>query len=250
MPRCSALWQAKKLTYEDARTEFVRCGKNLQHHLTNLTLREKQEDDKVLDAELEEAQKYFMSKEQPRIFVYELDVKWLPEQTVYKKRQKMMVFTGPSQTGKSCHLMKVKGENRTLEVNCAGWRPGQDPPVRGFFRKHHDGMMLDECPPAMIISQKKLFQCGPMKCQLGLSGTNMYMYEISLFRVPVMISSNSWEEEVAALPEPERQWLADNTVVVHIDHKLYDNGAGAKMHGEDYGAMGPKLAKPSRNLSW
>ena len=40
----------------------------------------------------------------------------------------------------------------------------------------------------------------------------------------LVVASNNWEQELAALPAGERAWLDANMVYVHVKEKLYKDG--------------------------
>ena len=56
-----------------------------------------------------------------------------------------------------------------------------------------------------------------MDCRMGASTTNCHAYDVYVSGVAMMIASNTWVSEVAALKRHEdRDWLRDNSMVVEV----------------------------------
>ena len=56
---------------------------------------------------------------------------------------------------------------------------------------------------------------------MGSSPTNALAYEVYLNDTLLVVASNNWEKELAALPAGERAWLDANMVYVNVKEKLY-----------------------------
>ena len=57
---------------------------------------------------------------------------------------------------------------------------------------------------------------------LGQSATQLYTYEVFLWRVPIMLTTNNWD--LSVLTTDEREWVEANCVAVSIPEAVYDNG--------------------------
>ena len=56
---------------------------------------------------------------------------------------------------------------------------------------------------------------------MGSSPTNALTYDLFLGETLVVVASNNWKQELAALPEAQRDWLVGNMVGVSVTEKLY-----------------------------
>jgi hypothetical protein len=62
-----------------------------------------------------------------------------------------------------------------------------------------------------------LFQAPPIYVRLGCSTTNCHAYDVFLSGTGLMIASNTWNADLAALKRVEdRQWLVENSIVVDV----------------------------------
>ena len=62
-----------------------------------------------------------------------------------------------------------------------------------------------------------LFQAPPMPVRLGCSTTNCHAYDVFISGTGLMIASNTWNADLAALQRDEdRQWLVGNCIVVNV----------------------------------
>ena len=104
-----------------------------------------------------------------------------------EERYQMLVFHGPSQTSKSRLARSLFGEDRTLVVDV---QHAEHPDLRGFRRHQHCAIVLDEvASPSFIVSNKKVLQAHVDGAILGQSATQLYTYEVFLWRVPIMLTT-------------------------------------------------------------
>ena len=169
-----------------------------------------------------EAIETLRNNEHPRKYVPLVDEVWLKEQSTTKRRQRILVLEGPSKVGKTAFCKMIRGEDQTHEINCAGWREGQEPNLRGLDQAVHTAILFDEAPAKMILSQKRLFQAAPEFIQMGASATNIYGYEVSTHDKLLMVTSNSWSVELGVLQSTEIEWLQQNTVHVVTAELLWE----------------------------
>ena len=136
-----------------------------------------------------------------------------------EERYQMLVFHGPSQTGKSRLARSLFGEDRTLVVDV---QHAEHPDLRGFRRHQHRAIVLDEvASPSFIVSNKKVLQAHVDGAILGQSATQLYTYEVFLWRVPIMLTTNNWD--LTKLTDAERSWVETNCVVVHVENAVYED---------------------------
>ena len=70
---------------------------------------------------------------------------------------------------------------------------------------------------ALVLKLKRLFQSPSAYITLGTSTTNCHAYTIYPHRIGMIICSNRWAEELAALElDADRRWLNDNSIVLDV----------------------------------
>ena len=101
-----------------------------------------------------------------------------------------------------------------FETNCANC---PEPELRDFDPLVHQLILFDEASAQMVIRQKKLFQAPACMVEMACSNTNCHSYKVLLSGIRMVICSNGWSEEVAAMPsQADRDWLADNSYIVDV----------------------------------
>ena len=55
---------------------------------------------------------------------------------------------------------------------------------------------------------------------LGQSATQMYTYEVFLWRTPIMLTTKNWD--LTGFSEAALDWIHTNSVVVHLADKVYE----------------------------
>ena len=105
-------------------------------------------------------------------------------------------------------------EANVLEVNCASC---PEPDLREFRPLLHKGLLFDEASCQMVLQQKKLFQAPPTPVRLGCSTTNCNAYDVFVSGVGLMVASNTWLADLAAIKrEEDREWLVANRMFVDV----------------------------------
>ena len=134
-----------------------------------------------------------------------------------EERYRMLVLHGPSRTGKSRLARSLFGLDRTLVVDV---QHAQHPDLHGFRRHEHLAILLDEVQdPAFIVNNKKLLQAHVDGAILGQSATQMFTYEVFLWRVPIILTTNNWH--LSGMSAADLDWIGANCVVVHIAEPVY-----------------------------
>ena len=77
---------------------------------------------------------------------------------------------------------------------------------------------MDEADYKMVIGNKALFQSGLEQVTLGQSTCNAYAYQVWLYAVPIIVSTNDW---MLGAKAHERAWLEKNSVVVDCKRPLW-----------------------------
>ena len=76
-------------------------------------------------------------------------------------------------------------------------------------------------PAYGIIRQKKLMQCPPALVQLGASATNAFSYKVWVHQKMIVVSTNTWFEELEEMTPGDRDWLIYNSVVVSVNSPMW-----------------------------
>ena len=137
------------------------------------------------------------------------------------------------------------GLDRTLIVDV---QHADRPDLHAFRRHEHLAILLDEVQdPSFIVKNKKLLQAHVDGAILGQSSTQMFTYEVFLWRVPIILTTNNWD--LTGLSEVELDWVRSNCVAVHIAEQVYESsrGTGVQLEPELLRAAPRAQAKaPSR----
>ena len=75
--------------------------------------------------------------------------------------------------------------------------------------------------PSFISGNKKLLQAHVDGAILGQSATQLYTYEVFLWRVPIILTTNNWN--LTGLTPPEREWVEANCVAVNIAEPVFQS---------------------------
>ena len=212
--------QAGKVTVAVARELYLRGAKNVVHHLQNLERVEAEQRNLTLRARASHitavrAAQITKFKEVPLVTQY-----WLPQFQHIKPRYAFLVLQGPSGTGKTSFAKHITGSaSEVLEVNCSAC---PEPDLRNFDPEQHRGILFDEASPSMVLSQRRLFQAPPCWIDLGCSTTNCHKYQVWVSGMMLMVTSNSWTQQVRELKHAgDRQWLDANSLVVNVHEPLW-----------------------------
>ena len=98
---------------------------------------------------------------------------------------------------------------------------GNEPDLRTYDATQIDLLLLDEMPAWGILKQKKLMQCPPALIQLGASATNACSYKVWVHQKLIVVSTNTWDEELEEMTKADRDWLYSNSVVVRVNGPLW-----------------------------
>ena len=91
--------------------------------------------------------------------------------------------------------------------------------MRTFDRTKHRAIVFDEAASSLIVAHKQVFQAGLDASLLGQSKTNSLAYSVWLHGVPLIVSTNSWLDDVDHACD--REWLLGNSVVIWVDEPMY-----------------------------
>ena len=103
-------------------------------------------------------------------------------------------------------------------MNCAAT---PEPDLRAYQRGVHKYIVCDEATPQMVLAQKKLFQSPACVLQLGASQTHCHAYDVFVSGTGFIVCSNTWMEQVELLSPADEEWVASNSIPVHVEAPLY-----------------------------
>ena len=206
-----------KIELSAARRELVASGKNLTRHLQNMDVLIKERESEAIE-DLIQKRSAAIAKTRKAFKQIPLVDAWLKELSAPQDRRKFLVLDGPTRRGKTAFAFSLVETGAALEVNCAGV---DDPPLRAFSRAKHRLILFDEASTNMVLKNKRLFQAPNTPVIVGSSPTNALAYSVFLGDTLLVVASNDWDLELAALPEKQRDWLMGNMVFVSVQEKLY-----------------------------
>ena len=73
----------------------------------------------------------------------------------------------------------------------------------------------------IVAQQRKFSQECAAEVQLGCSATNCHSYTVFLFRVKLVLCSNSWAGSMEEHSEEDQAWLRENMVYVAVQEPLW-----------------------------
>ena len=166
----------------------------------------------------QEAQRLLGNTLRPSKQYAEVDT-WLQQYATARHRYKFLVLQGPSQLGKTAFARSLCDPGlETLEVNCAS---GDEPDLRAYRLRKHGLVLFDEIVPQQVVSQRKVFQCQSAKVQMGCSATNMYSYEVYVWRKKFVLASNNWEVGMTQLPAADQDWIRANSILLTVTEPMW-----------------------------
>ena len=149
---------------------------------------------------------------------------WRASYKEVEERYQLLVLHGPSRTGKSRLARSLFGLEHTLVVDV---QHAEHPDLRGYRRHEHKAILLDEvASPKFIVGNKKVLQAHVDGALLGQSATQLFTYEVFVWRIPIILTTNNWKLD--CLTEDEVGWVNANCVVVHVDQPVYVTATGTK----------------------
>ena len=73
--------------------------------------------------------------------------------------------------------------------------------------------------PKFVVDNKKLLQAHIDGAKLGQSATQLYTYEVMLWRTPIILTTNKWN--YSTLPPEDAEWIEANCVAVPVDEPVW-----------------------------
>ena len=160
-----------------------------------------------------------------------------------QERYLLLVLFGPSRTGKSRLARALNGDEWTLVIDV---QHAEHPDMRAYRRAHHRAVLFDEVhSPTFITGNKKLLQAHADGAILGQSATQLFSYEVFLWRTPLMVTTNNWV--LSLLTTADRNWIDENCIAVCIDRPVWQQTQRrCRQRTADVVAKGPSAERPWR----
>ena len=213
-----SLWKQHKLSHD----QYLQLGAQFRDGFD----RRKQCVEAVVTAELTAAYDEETAAARKLIEAAAKPFKPLPDAVQLWKRQydepleryQMLVFYGPSCTGKSRLARTLFGSAHTLVIDV---QHAEHPDLRGYRRHVHKAVLMDEVSsPTFIVGNKKVLQAHVDGAILGQSATQLYTYEVFLWRTPLILTTNNFD--YSGLPPSDVNWIETNTVAVFIGEPVWE----------------------------
>jgi hypothetical protein len=136
------------------------------------------------------------------------------------------------------------GDGRTLVVDV---QHAAHPDLRAYRRGLHKAVLLDEmASPEFIVTNKKLLQAHVDGAILGQSSTQLFTYELFLWRTPLMITTNNFD--YSAFSAADKDWLESNCVAVYVGQPVWE-GAPQQRPSATTPAAEPRVKRPVSALT-
>ena len=114
---------------------------------------------------------------------------WRMQYYVALDRYQMLIFFGPSRTGKSRLGRSLYANTLVVDVQHA-----EHPDLRGYVRGRDTAIQLDEASsPQFIVDNKKRLQAHIDGAKLGQTNTQKFSYEVFLWRTPIIVTTNNFD---------------------------------------------------------
>ena len=208
---------SERVTEKDARILYRRCVATAKFNLDNLNFLTGLAKEEALTKLVETTQAALKALEKPALKLDDVDALVADHQEL-RHRYKFLVLEGPSRYGKSMYALSLAGRAKTLDLSCAGQL---HPDLRQHDPFVHRAVLFDEAPVTMILAYKRHFQAPSTLLDCGLSSTNCHAYKVWLYQQLLIVTSNTWSEELNAVAASDREWIEANSLHKQINFKLW-----------------------------
>jgi hypothetical protein len=215
-------WQQDKLSNAAARAEFVNCKKGIRQHTENVELYERLVREREAESRRAVTAAALLQMTLPNVVIPEVAA-WVESRKTLRDRYKFLVLEGVSQVGKTSFARGLMGREACLVMDCSG---DNTPSLRFYDALRHHVLVFDEGKATMVLSHKKLFQASSDDVTCGSSPTNQHAYVVCVHRACIIVTSNTWSEDLAGASEADREWLVNNSLHLRIFGALWQKPGG------------------------
>ena len=125
-----------------------------------------------------------------------------------------MTLLGKTELAKS-----LRGHEHTLVVDC---QAAEHPDLHEFDPLKHVAVVLDDISgPVFVCNNKKLLQQHADGAKLGQSRAQHLSYDVLLWRVPVILTTNYWD--TSSLNPADADWVEQNCVVILVSEPVFQD---------------------------
>ena len=212
------LLQQGKISLETARTCVTRSCQNVGRYLKDISTIIEARETEAISEECDRVRAALS----PAIRAFRIIPavqEWQNQFESDSFRFSFLVLDGPSRTGKTQFARSLVPDGGVvMELNCAGGAPVD---LRGFQWQTHRLVLYDEIRPSQVLAQKKLFQCGSVGVQLGLSATGCYAYSVFVYKTRFVLCANDWSAHLKKLNHEDFDWIKENSFLVSVTSPLW-----------------------------
>jgi hypothetical protein len=210
-----ALWRQRKLSHADARRELVACRDRAHVHLHEVDRLEREEH--ALRSQAASAAAQSQAALRPFKPANDQELVWLAQYAAQApgapplRRCRLLIYDGPTRTGKTERACSWFGVERTLVLNCQGVT---SPCLHAWLSGRYRAIVYDEADWRLVWGNRQLMQAGVHPVLLGQSTCNEHAYSVFVHQVPMVVTSNAFW---AGCPEgPERDWITANAIYCRV----------------------------------
>ena len=216
----TSLWQCGKISSDTASQEYLKGKKHIKNFLQNVEFHNQCLTDQIIAQKKAAAEEALLPLQKRAKTIGIVQTEFLPQFERPMFRRKFLVLTGPSCMGKTLYGCSFAGPGKTLIVDCGA---AEQPDLRHFDPLVHESIIFDECHASTVANNRKVFQGTTQTVSLGHSATNVFAYKVWLYGIKMILTSNRWHEDVAALQPSDQAWLHHNSIVLNCTEKLYED---------------------------
>lgn len=207
------LWKQRKLQHAAARLEIKDARDRVVSCLSEIDKVERLERDLAIAAQAKAARSQLGMR--PFKPACALETAWLQQYTggeggANLRRFRVLIYDGPSRTGKSERASHWFTPANTLLLNCQGVTC---PCLKTFSEGAYSCVVYEEANWELMWRNRALMQAGPTPVLLGQSQCNEHAYTAFLYAVPMIVTSNDFW--VGATTDA-RDWIEKNSYYVHV----------------------------------
>ena len=218
----SQFWQQNKLTSAAARGEYVKCKKLVRLHTENVDLFDRFSREQVAESRRAASAAALLRMTLPNVVIPEVAA-WVESRQILQHRYKFLALEGASQVGKTSFARGLLGREACLVMDCSG---DNTPCLRQYDSARHHVLVFDEGKASMVLCHKKLFQASIDEVTCGSSPTNQHAYVVCVHAACIIVTSNTWSEDVAGASVADRGWLVCNSLHLRIGGALWQEPGG------------------------
>ena len=227
-----SLLQSGKMLYAAARVDMCRLPSGIVRNLESLERWQRERQTAAITAVGTLCEKA-SSRDMRPWKEYPMVTMWQAQYAASRPRYGFLVLDGPSRMGKTQFARCLsQAPGGVLEINMAG---SAKVDLRLYDPLVHDVLLFDECDPAAVLENKKLFQAGGARISMQTSATNIMAFTVCVAEKKFVVCSNHWWASLSKLPWVDVEWLRANSYYVHVTEPMWQAAPMENLPvGEDF----------------